>query len=76
PGELFSDENLALANRAIAACKKAKKSVGIMTFAIDKETMQRYFDMGINMITTGADFDFILRTARESLKTLKEIFGK
>ena len=47
-----------------------------MTFAIDKETMQRYFDMGINMITTGADFDFILRTARESLKTLKEIFGK
>jgi 2-dehydro-3-deoxyglucarate aldolase/4-hydroxy-2-oxoheptanedioate aldolase len=76
PGEIFCEENLALANKAITACKKSGKSVGVMTFAIDKETMQRYYDMGVNMITTGADYDFILRIARESLKTMKEVFGK
>ena len=32
--------------------------------------------MGINMISTGADFDYILKGAKKTLETMKEIRGE
>ena len=72
-GEIFSKENTALAEMAINAFTAANKSVGISTYAIDEETLTRYRDMGINMISTGADYDYILKLGRQTLTLAKEL---
>ena len=72
-GDVFCDENLALANKSIKAFKDAGKTVGVATFATDKGTLQKYYDMGINMIASGADYDYIMKGAQNTLKVLKEI---
>ena len=72
-GDIFSEENLELAHMAIKAFRKAGKTVGVSTFATDEETLRRYNDMGINMISTGADYVYILNSAKETLRKIKEI---
>ena len=72
-GDIFCDENLALAERAIAAFAKAGKTVGISTFATDEETLRRYRQMGINMISSGADYDYIVKKGSTTLKTLHSL---
>ena len=74
-GEVFCEENMRLATNSIKAFENANKTVGVATFAIDAKTMQTYRDMGINMISTGADYDYVLRLGKETLKTAKEIFN-
>lgn len=72
-GDIFCEENLRLANKSIAAFKAAGKTVGVSTFATDAETLQRYHDMGINMISTGADYDYVLKKGKETLERIKGI---
>ena len=72
-GEVFSDENVALAKMAIDAFAKANKTVGVSTYAIDEETITRYRDMGINMISSGADYDYILRYGKKTLDLVNNI---
>ena len=72
-GNIFCDENLRLAHRAIAAFKARNKTVGISTFATDDETLRRYHDMGINMISTGADYEYIRKGAADTLARVRRI---
>ena len=72
-GNIFCEENLTLANYVIEAFKKAGKTVGVSTYATDEATLKRYYDMGINMISTGADYDYIVKEARQTLETLQKI---
>lgn len=75
-GDVFCEENLALANRAIKAFKDAGKTVGVATFATDKATLERYHKMGINMICTGADYVYISDGAKMTMETLKGVRGE
>lgn len=75
-GDIFCEENLSLANKVIDAFTKAEKTVGVSTFATDEETLQRYTDMGINMISTGADYDYILQKGKETLARCMKIKEK
>ena len=72
-GDVFCEENLALANKAIEAFKKHGKTVGVSTYATDAETLTRYRDMGVNLIFSGADYEYIRKGAMNTLETLKEI---
>lgn len=72
-GDIFCEENLKLANMAIAAFQKEKKSVGVSTFATDDATLSRYDQMGINMISTGADYCFISQLGAQTLATIHRI---
>ena len=72
-GDVFCEENLKLANDSIAAFQKAGKTVGVSTFATDAETLARYSSMGINMISTGADYDYVLKKGMETLETLRRV---
>ncbi len=76
PGDIFCEENLALANRAIRAFRDAGKTVGVSTFSTDRETLKRYVDMGVNMITTGADYLYMMEGGKKTLETVSGIFGK
>lgn len=72
-GDIFCEENLKLARHTIKAFRTAGKTVGVSTFSTDKETLNRYHNMGINMISTGADYDYILKSARETLAVLQSL---
>lgn len=75
-GDIFCEENLALANRSIAAFRAVGKTVGVSTFAIDEETIGRYVRMGINMISAGADYDYIRRYAQATRETMRKVRGE
>ncbi len=72
-GNVFCEENMALAQYAIDAFRAEGKTVGVATFATDEETLARYHNMGINMISTGADYDYILNGAQKTLETIKKV---
>ena len=72
-GDVFCERNLELANQTIAAFKG--KTVGVSTYATDAQTLRRYQDMGINMISAGADYEYIARGAMQTMATLKEMGG-
>lgn len=72
-GDVFCEENVSLARRAIRAFRDKGKTVGVSTFATDPETLGRYRDMGVNMISTGADYDYVLKGMMQTLKTVKSV---
>ncbi len=72
PGNIFSEENLRLANRSIRAFRDAGKTVGVSTFDTQASTVARYVDMGINMISSGADYCYMIEGARNTLSTLQK----
>ena len=72
-GDVFCEENLALARRAIDAFRKEGKNVGVSTYATDPETLKRYHDMGINMISTGSDYVYLVQKGQETLARIRDI---
>ena len=75
-GQVFSEENVALAKMAINAFTKANKTVGVATYAIDEETLIRYRDMGINMVSVGSDYDYILRFGKSTVELAEKVLKK
>lgn len=73
PGDIFSEENLELANRAIRAFKEAGKTVGVSTVSTDPNVLRKYHEMGINMLSVGADYDYVLKGARDTLGAVKAV---
>lgn len=75
-GDIFCEENVMLAQKAIKAFTAAGKTVGISTYSTDPAVLERYRDMGINMISTGADYEYIREGARKTFETVKRVQGK
>ena len=74
-GEFFGEENLALAKKAIDIATKHNKIVGSATQAFDVKTLTMLHDMGIKMITCGADFNYIVNGARNACENVKKVIG-
>lgn len=72
-GEFFGEENLALAKKAIDIATKHNKIVGSATQAFDVKTLTMLHDMGIKMITCGADFNFIVNGAKKTFETVSKV---
>ena len=70
-GDIFCEKNLSLANRTIQAFHAAGKAVGVSTFATDEETLKRYYKMGITVISSGADYEYVLKGAKATRKVLE-----
>ena len=49
------------------------KIVGTATLATDEKTLTMLRDMGIKMITCGADFNYIVNGAKATYETLRKI---
>lgn len=76
PGDVFCEENLSLAKKSIKAFKEAGKTVGISTFSTEPKTLEMYNEWGINMITVGADYVYVLEKGKETLEKMKDIFAE
>ena len=75
-GDFFGENNLALAKKAIDIARKHNKIVGSATLATDEKTLTMLHDMGIKMITCGADFNYIVNGAKNTYETVKKVIGK
>lgn len=74
-GDFFGEENLSLAKKAIEIATKHNKIVGSATQATDEETLTKLHNMGIKMITCGADFNYIVNGAKNTFETVKKVIG-
>jgi len=74
-GDFFGENDLSLAKKAIEIATKHNKIVGSATLATDEETLSMLRDMGIKMITCGADFNYIVNGAKNTFETLKKVLG-
>lgn len=72
-GNFWGERNLEMAKRAIEICKKHNKSIGISITATDEATIEKVHEMGVNMISAGADFDYIVKGAKTALDVLRKV---
>ena len=75
-GELnnvFGEKNVNLIREAIAILKDAHKCIGVSTGSDDPEVLEFWNDLGINMISSGVDYDYLRRSAMRNLAKLREI---
>lgn len=77
-GELnavFGENTQVLIRRAIAILKAAGKPIGVSTGSTDPKVTGFWHDMGINIISSGTDYDYILRGAGENLANLRSVMS-
>ncbi len=75
-GELnnvFGEHTIALIKEAIAILKENKKCIGVSTGSDDPAVLQFWHDLGINMISTGVDYDYMRRAAVKNLANIRKI---
>ena len=75
--EVFSDENLYWIKRATEILKKAGKSIGVSYGGTsDGETLKRWNDLGMNLISSGSDYEAIRSAGELQLELLKKAQGR
>ena len=74
--QVFGERTQKLIREAIAILKDAGKPIGVSTGSIDPEVTGFWHDLGINIISTGTDYDYILQGARQNLANMKVIMKK
>lgn len=78
-GELqnvFGDKTQDLIKRAIDIVSKSDKAIGLSTGSTDEETITRWHDMGITMISAGADFGMLADGMRKMAETMRKCHCK
>ena len=72
-GKVYDPDTTKLIEDTIKVMKKHNKAIGVATGSTDEKVLKHWHDMGITMITSGADYSFLQLGALETLKTLKNI---
>ena len=75
-GDFFGENNLALAKKTIEIAHKHGKIVGSATQASDEKTIRMLHEMGIDMLTCGADFNYLVNGARTTCENIRKVIGK
>lgn len=74
--DVFGKNTTALITEAVSKLKSAGKYVGLSTGALDEDAFVHWRDMGVDMLSAGADFDYLtvgMRKNREALnRVMKE----
>lgn len=72
-GEVFSDEVTQVIKTVVSKLKAAGKYVGISTGDFSEATLKHWHDLGFDMISAGADFDFLREGFRKNRETLEKV---
>lgn len=75
-GELnnvFGENNVALMRRSVELIRSAGKCIGVSTGSDDPKVVRFWHDLGINMISSGVDYDYIMKSARTNLNNIRKI---
>jgi len=72
-GQVFAPNTTALIHKSIAMMKKAGKYIGLSTGDITDKTLTHWHDMGVDMLSAGADFGFLQEAALKNRINLERI---
>lgn len=75
-GNIYCEENVAMLKKVIAACKKAHKTCGISLTPSDEKTIKFFDNLGVNMISVGAEFDWMIKGAKQARENFRKVQGK
>lgn len=75
-GQVYGANTTALIKKSIDILKAAGKYVGVSTGDTSIEGLTHWHDMGIDMISAGADFEYLQQMAVSNLKKLELIHKK
>ncbi len=72
-GRVFNHDTTELINRVIKSAKAMNKCIGVSTGSSDPEVLSHWHNLGINMISAGADYAYVQTSAQDTLKKLNKI---
>ena len=72
-GDCLGENNLKLVKKTIDILNKHNKTIGVSITSNNEQLIKTYNDLGINMISAGADFDHILKGAMTTLKNARKV---
>lgn len=72
-GDVFGEHTSDLIRRAIRVLHDKKRYVGISTGSTDPKVLQYWNELGMDMLSAGQDYGFILEKARQQLETLRHL---
>ena len=73
PGDVFAEDVTEVIKEVVAKLKGAGKYVGISTGDFSEATLTHWHNMGFDMISAGADYDFLREGLKQNLQTLKKV---
>jgi len=71
PGDVYSEKVTSLVRMAADIVLPAGRRFGLSLGALTPEGRQHWLDLGINMISIGNDYTFVLQGARQNLEFLR-----
>ncbi len=75
-GRVFEEATTKLIKTSVEKLRAAGKYVGLATGDISEKTLRYWRDMGVDMITAGADYDFLRILAVQNRENLERIYKK
>ena len=75
-GNIYGEKIQNCIRKAIEILKKHGKTIGISLGTTYVSELKFWKDLGINMISSGTDYDFIMRGARDNLRNFREYIYK
>ena len=74
--DLWNENNVKLIEKAIKILKENDKYIGVSIGAYDKPTQKKWYDMGVDMLSSGTDVGFMVDGARLNAKNLFELLAE
>lgn len=71
-GNIYGEKIQSCIRKAIEILKKHGKTIGISLGTTDVKELMFWKELGINMISSGTDYDYIMQGARENLRNFRE----
>ena len=73
--QVFGEDNTVLLRCAVDILKKEGKCIGVSTGSDDPAVVKYWYDMGINMISSGNDYAYVLNGATQNRMRIRKIFA-
>ena len=70
-GKIYGEHTQQYIRQAIAILRDAGKPIGVSLGTTDPEQIAFWRDLGINIISTGTEYDYILRGAAQNLQNVR-----
>ena len=74
-GQVYGEDTTNYIRQVISVFKKYNKCIGVSTGSTDINVLKHWNDLGINMISAGADYSYVLEGAKNQLENLKKVQG-
>ena len=71
--DVYCEENMSLIKEAVKILKANGKYIGMAMTSTEESEQRKWYDLGADMITSGADFDYIYRESRKNVEQLRRI---